>query len=236
VGSTECPGSRFYATLPAIRSDVVARVDAASAYARPKGASPVRVPLVPAFAPCSAPDTVHGGPLAAGSCRSPRQQSSYLTVGTPDSNGFDAASTGSLRLDVAAGDPSTAADEADVRISAAITDVRERSDLSDYAGELRGEVNLRITDRWSGSSGSDPATVTDTPLRVTIACGSTADAAGGRCAVTTTADAVVPGVVPEGSRAIWQLGPVEVYDGGADGVATTTGDNSLFADQGLFVP
>jgi hypothetical protein len=44
------------------------------------------------------------------------------------------------------------------------------------------------------------------------------------------------GAVREGKRAIWGLGRVEVYDGGADGVASTTGDNTLFAHQGLFTP
>jgi hypothetical protein len=29
---------------------------------------------------------------------------------------------------------------------------------------------------------------------------------------------------------------VQVYDGGADGVASTTADNTLFMDQGIFIP
>ena len=50
-----------------------------------------------------------------------------------------------------------------------------------------------------------------------------------------TADAVTPGSVPEGKRSIWELGQVQVFDGGPDGVASTPG-NSLFAVQGVFVP
>jgi hypothetical protein len=46
----------------------------------------------------------------------------------------------------------------------------------------------------------------------------------------------MPGSVLEGMRAIWELGQVKVYDGGADGVASTTGDNRLFMDEGVFVP
>jgi hypothetical protein len=42
--------------------------------------------------------------------------------------------------------------------------------------------------------------------------------------------------VVEGSRAIWQLGAVDVFDGGADGQASSTGDNTLFLRQGVFVP
>ena len=44
------------------------------------------------------------------------------------------------------------------------------------------------------------------------------------------------GAVPEDERAIWQIGDLEVYDGGSDGLAATTLDNTLFAVQGLFVP
>ena len=52
----------------------------------------------------------------------------------------------------------------------------------------------------------------------------------------TTADALVPDTIKEGRRAIWQAGTVRVYDGGPDGLASTTGDNTLFATQGVFVP
>ena len=43
-------------------------------------------------------------------------------------------------------------------------------------------------------------------------------------------------MVTEGKRAIWQLGQVQVTDGGEDGIAATAADNTLFAKQGLFVP
>jgi hypothetical protein len=46
----------------------------------------------------------------------------------------------------------------------------------------------------------------------------------------------MPGAVVDGKRAIWQLDQVRVLDGGADGDADTTGDNRLFATQGVFVP
>ena len=42
-------------------------------YPRPLGAGPLRASLVPAFAPCTAPDRTHGPPLAFGSCSSRRQ-------------------------------------------------------------------------------------------------------------------------------------------------------------------
>jgi len=230
VNATECPGGTFYATLPAIRADVDARIASASAYARPKGASPLRVSLVPAYAPCTAANSEHGAPLAFGSCNPPRPSSRYLTVGTPDANGQPADSTGSVRLVVAAGSPS------DVRVSAGLTDVRNRSDLSDYTGELEARLTLRITDAYSGASGADPATSVDAPLRITIPCSGTSSTTGSSCSITTTANTVIPGVVPQGKRSIWELGPVQVFDGGADGLASSAGDNTLFAEQGLFVP
>ena len=45
----------------------------------------------------------------------------------------------------------------------------------------------------------------------------------------------MPGAVVEGKRAIWQIGQVQVYDGGSDGLVSTA-PNTLFATQGLFVP
>jgi hypothetical protein len=74
------------------------------------------------------------------------------------------------------------------------------------------------------------------PFEVPIQCGATANGTvGATCAVSTTADAVVPGVIREGDRAIWQLGRIEVWDGGPDGDVDSD-DNSLFATQGVFVP
>ena len=61
---------------------------ASLSYPRPKGATPHRTPLVPAYQECTAPNRVHGPPLDDPSCAPPVQQSGTLTVGTPDANGF----------------------------------------------------------------------------------------------------------------------------------------------------
>jgi len=203
-------------------------------YARPKSASPVRVSLVPAFQPCTTPDRTHGPPLAFGSCSSPQQTSPHLTVGTPDTNGQGANSTGHVRLATVTGDPDTPADDADVKIEAALSDVRVAAGLEDYTGELTAETTLRITDRASGDG--EAATVVDFPLPATVPCTATTNTArGAECSLSTTIDALVPGAVTEGARAIWALGQVRVFDGGPDGVAATA-DNSLFAVQGVFIP
>ena len=52
---------------------------------------------------------------------------------------------------------------------------------------------------------------------------------------STTFDAIVPGAVKEGTRAVWQFGQFTVQDGGPDGDAGTA-PNTVFARQGVFVP
>jgi hypothetical protein len=236
VGATECPGDAFYSSLPAVRSAVNARVNAAAAYARPLSATPLRVALVPAYERCVDGDARHGPPLAFPSCTSPRPTSSRLTVGTPDANGKLAQSVGAVVLRTRVGDPATTADEADVALDASLTDVRNASSLSDYAGALELGLDMRITDRQSGTSGADPATVEDVALSIAVPCAATPDSAdGAACRVTTSLDAVVPGSVREGARAIWELERISASDGGDDGSAATH-DGSLFATQGLFVP
>jgi hypothetical protein len=222
-------------------------------YARPKGATPLRVSLVPAFRPCSAPTSTHGAPLSYPSCSPPAQTSPYLTVGTPDANGAAANSIGSVRLDTIVGDPATPADEADVKITAKITDVRCKAGATpcgaantaggdDYTGEVQLAALLQITDKYNVAApggGTDPATGATT-LQVTVPCGAslTPTSVGSTCAITTTADAVYGDLstAREGARAVWRLGQVTVYDGGSDGTVSTPGDNSLFEVQGVFVP
>lgn len=218
------------------QTDVYASVDV-GAYARPKGATPLLLALAIAYRDCTTPNRAHGPPLASPSCAPPVPASSWLTVGTGDSNGALTQSIGSIRIDAKVGDPSTAADEADLIMSTRITDVRKRSDLGDYGGELQAAMTMRITDKLNGSAPVDPATVVDVPYVLTVPCASTADTAiGSTCSVASTADALVPGTISEGGRAIWEVGTVRVYDGGSDGLASTTSGNTLFETQGIFVP
>jgi hypothetical protein len=217
-------------------------VPTSAGYQRPKGATPTRVPLVPAFNACTSPNRVHGPPdfpgnasNPDGSCNPPTQTSSQLTVGTPDANGAPAKSEGSVIISAIVGNPATSADEADARFRVDMTDVRNKTGLADYTGQLQLETTIRITDRDNGPS--EVATAQDSPFRVTVPCTATGDTTvGSTCSVNTTADAVLgAGAIKEGKRSIWQLGQVRVNDGGADGVASTT-PNTLFATQGILVP
>jgi hypothetical protein len=117
-----------------------------------------------------------------------------------------------------------------------LDDVRDRSTLLDYPGELQASVALRITDRLNGTSGQESGTVVDTPFLFAVPCALTSDTTvGSSCTTDTSADAVVPGSAPEGLKAIWEVGQVQVFDGGPDGLASTS-PNTRFATQGLFVP
>jgi hypothetical protein len=149
-----------------------------------------------------------------------------------------------VKLSVINGNAATTADEADVRYTVSINDVRCKPGAgacgaanaaggADYSGQVRAQSNLRITDRYNGPS---EVGVGDTSFGVTVPCtvsGSTT--IGSTCSIDTTADAVMPGVVKEIRRANWQMGQVQVFDGGADGVVSTN-PNTLFAVQGVFVP
>jgi plastocyanin len=196
-------------------------------YARPRGATPMRAALAPAYKPCTAANRTHGSPLAFASCSPPTQVSDFLTVGSPDANGAAANSVGSVTAQTLA--------SGDVRFISSLTDVRNKTDLTDYTGELQAQLPLRITDKTNGPSLTDPATG-DTTLSFAIPCTATgAGNIGSACSITTTANSIAPGAVVSGARAIWEVPNVKVFDGGADGVAATAG-NTLFADQAVFVP
>ena len=207
----------------------------APGYPRPKGASPVRVPLSLAYKACTASNRTHGPPLAFPSCSAPVPESGSLTVGTPDANGQVANSTGSVTVKTLAGNPSTPADEADVRVTSTITDVRNKTGLADYTGQVQVRLALRITDRRNGPSNAESGTG-DTTINITSPCAATGDPnSGSNCTLSTTIDAVTAGAVPEGKRSVWAIGKVDMYDGGSDGVVSTA-PNTLFADQAIFVP
>jgi hypothetical protein len=205
-------------------------------YPRPKGASPVRTPLVPAFQACTSPNSSHGAPLAFSSCKPPTQASGFLTIGTPDANLKASSSIGFVQFTAVPGNVSTPANEADMKIQVSITDVRRKADLADYTGQLQLLPSFRVTDRVNGSAPVDPATLSDLDFPVTVPCIATVDLnIGSACNVATTVDSILPGSILETKRTIIELGQVRVFDGGSDGLASTAG-NSLFAVEGVFAP
>jgi len=142
-----------------------------------------------------------------------------------------------VRLGVKLGVPSTPEDEADVAVEVRATDVRNASNLNDYTGELEGRLVLRITDRRNGPAEDEIGTVSDLPFAFPVPCTATGGSGniGATCSLNTTADALLPGVVVETKRTIWQLGQIEVRDGGPDELASTQ-DNTVFLRGGVFIP
>ena len=223
-------------------------------YVRPKGATPISVSLVPTYTQCTSSNRTHGPALTFPSCNPPTQQSSNLTVGTPDANGAAANSAGSVRLQTLVGAPGPP-DDSDVSLSLQMTDVRCKAGVStcgpanaaggaDYTGELYVLLGVsgRMTDRFNDATGSagasEPGTVQDFTFNGGEAlCSATASTAiGATCTLTTTANTVLPGTVKDGKRAIWQLNSaIFVTDGGTDGDANSP-PNQTFATQGVFVP
>ena len=223
-------------------------------YARPKAATPIYAPLVHAYDECTSPNRVHYGTLVAGgSCNPPVRSSPNVTSGTPDSNGAAANFSGSVRLRVCAG-AGPACPGPDVAIDATLNDVRCQPGVTaasactvpndaagpDYTGELGLELSLRLTDRrnaYTPGGENDQGTVEDVTLPATIPCLPTAGAStGATCALTTTANTLIPGAVTFGARAIWELGHVKVNDAGPDGLVSTTDGVTPFAVQGVFTP
>jgi len=208
-------------------------------FARPKAATPTIVTLVPAYDECiGSSGKTHGAPLAVPSC-TPTQSSDYLTVGTPDSNGKPALSAGRVQLKAVGESPIDLnnGNQADVQVDASLTDVRKKSDLSDYTGELRVVLGVRTTDRNNGVAHDVAATASDSSIGINMSCSATTGPEGGTCNAATSVDAVTGGSLAlEGKRAVWGLSQIQVYDGGSDGDADTTGDNTLFEVQGLFAP
>ena len=227
---------------------VVAQL-ASATHPRPKGATPLRVSLVPAYQACTAPNRTHGPPLAFPSCNPPVQTSPNLTTGTPDANGAAANGTAFAKLDVKVGVPGPPEDS-DVLIFSEGTDIRckagvltcgsaNAADGADYTGELQGNATIRISDHFNAvapGGGPDAATVVDIPFPVPGQCVATSSTAvGATCTSNTSANAVVPGAVLDGKRAIVEIGQLTVTDGGPDGQSSTS-PNALFAVQGIFIP
>jgi hypothetical protein len=228
---------------------LIAASIASAAHPRPKGASPMRLSMVPAFKQCTAANRTHGPPLAFPSCNPPVQTSNAITVGEPTANGAAANSVGFIRISVLVGVPGPP-DDSDVILVGSSTDIRckagtaacgsaNAADGADYTGELEGNAQIRISDHFNAiapGGGTDAATVIDIPFPVTSPCTATSSTSiGSTCNITTSANGVVPGSVKDGKRAVVEIQQVQVSDGGPDGVVATT-PNTLFSVQGIFIP
>jgi hypothetical protein len=213
-------------------------------YPRAKGATPVRISLVPAYNQCTSSNRTHGPSLTFPSCNPPVRSSSTLTVGTVDANGAQSNMEGSVRFRVITGNTTTEADEADVDLIVSITDVRNHPALTDYTGRVMAELSLQITDNQNAPEQPEPGTTQTFPFQWAVPCVATADTTkGSTCSSQTTADALVPGAVTETKRSMWEFGQVVVKDAGPNGTGLAAcpptcgdGDETNFLKQGIFIP
>jgi hypothetical protein len=211
---------------------------------RPKGATPLRVPIVVAYKQCTGTgNRTHGAPLAFPSCAPPVQTSSWLTVGTPDANGAAANSISSVTLKVKGTSPE------DVIIQSSGTDIRCKAGTSatvcnsanaadgpDYSGGMQGNALIRISDHYNGPALNEAATVQDIPFPVNATCANTTSTTtGGTCGVNTSANAVLAGSVKDTQRGVVEIQQIQIFDGGQAGVAGAA-DATLFGVQGIFIP
>jgi hypothetical protein len=221
---------------------------AQATHPRPKGTGVYKTSLVPAYAQCTAPNRTHGPPLAFPSCNPPAQTSAEATVGTPDANGSPVSFNSYILFTPCVGVPGPP-DDSDLQLDVPLNDVRctsgrcgtaNASGPADYSGEVRVAFTLRMTDHWNAASpggGPEPGTMQDTPIQISGQCAQTASTAtGSTCAVHTTLNAVIPGSIKDTKRAVWETDDLRVYDGGADGSAGTTADNTVFLRPGVFIP
>ena len=126
----------------------VTEISEATGYPRPKGATPLRVPLVPAFRQCTAPDRTHGPPLAFPSCALARRRRRATSPSArPTPNGAAANFSGFVRYDVLAGAPG-APDDSDVSITVGL----QRRALRRRRGGLRPRERARAAATTRASS------------------------------------------------------------------------------------
>jgi TolB protein len=205
-----------------------------SAHVRPKGASPLYLPIVPAFKQCTSPNSTHpvpGGGFVA-SCVPARPSSPDLTVGEPPLNGKGSNSIGHVQVDVIPGDAQIAISLTDVRcarpvVTAGGSPLCTGGPLSDYTGQLSFSAGFRRTDR-SNNPANSAGTLQEAGFSKNVSCAATADPlVGSTCSVTTTLNAIGgSGTVIPGSRAVWQFTGLTVFDN----------SGGVFAAAGLFFP
>jgi len=236
---------------PILIALVLAMTQAASGtHVRPKAATPIYASMVPAYQTCVTPNRVHAAPLSYSSCNPPIQTSPNLTMGTPDANGAAAQAIGFIKVTATNG-PGT--NDADVAIVASASDIRCQPGVvtcsganavagPDYVGAVLGSSSLNITDHQNsdptvpGDPFDDAGTGSQPSFPIVGTCSATASTSiGATCGANTTANATAPGAVVEGKRGVIEISQFRVFDGGPDGTPNT-GNESLFAVQGLFIP
>jgi Tol biopolymer transport system component len=205
----------------------------ASPYETPFRTQPISVGLTPVFRQCGTggnpANTTHGAPDIPGGTN-------------PDQSCTPPVPTGTARMGLQSVGTATITEGAqpDILLLSSITDVTTAGG-ADYnpvaAGpDLTMIEKLRITDTLNGASQTTPGTVTDLDFATPIDCTPTASTVvGSTCYINTSVNALVPGLVKAGKRAVINVFRVRINDAGPDNVRGNA-DDKLFLMQGLFTP
>jgi hypothetical protein len=225
---------------------------AVATHDHPQAASPIHVAYVPNFrqtistTQCTARgglNSTHGAPLALPSCNPPA-----FAPGTQVHAGVKAVGGADVTVVPGDTDPGNG-DQADVALVGQATDVRAGSatgpdyDPNPSGADVTSLAKIRISDHFNTTTGqpcaattSCPATVQDLDFTVPVACTTTADPTiGSTCAVSTSADTVVPDVTKENKNSIVQVFRLRAKDAGANGVPGDTDDRDATM-QGIYIP
>jgi hypothetical protein len=234
---------------------------ASATHVRPKGATPKRDSLVISYKSCATPNSVHSGPLAYQSCVPQAPKSPWLTAGTPDANGLPTNFVGYTRLDVCPppGGCSPGPPGADIEMTVAISDVRctaaqngntpalcPSGPLGPFTGSVKANFPVQLTDHCNGAtspscpavappppnSGTGPAPGPfSLPIGFNVPCAPGPPGSGSNCAMVSTFNVVIPGLVVSGTRGNFEIGRVTIDDGGPDGNAATTSSSRVRASS-----
>lgn len=209
-----------------------------ASYPRPQSAATVSTALVPVFKQCGTggnpANANHAPPIGGGSCSPPQPSSAVVHLGTQ--------MQGSAAMTVTPGDSNpTNGDQANVALTTSLSDTQTTAG-ADYnpsasGADLTQVTRLRLTDQANGYGGTS-GTAGDIDFSVPIDCAATSDpSVGSTCTVNTTTDTLMPGFAQEQRRTVIQVFRVRVYDAGLNGVRQNgTGDDKIFAHEGVFVP
>jgi hypothetical protein len=193
-----------------------------TAQVRPKGASPLYLPLTVAFDDCAAGPT-HDPPFNTNTCGPARASSPDLTVGEPLVNGKGANLVGYVKIRSVSGNGQVTVSMSDIRCKNYFTGCNDM--LGDYTNFVRLLLAFQITDR--ATAAGTAATIQSETLSTNVPCTATVDTTvGSTCQLSTDLNSIVPGAVVSGKRASWVLLNARIMD--------TSGHNFLV--PGNFYP
>lgn len=214
----------------------------------------------------SATNSSHVAPLAQPSCTPPVMKSTTLTMGANGSGQGSARLDIICTDAQLPPCTTNAGDQEDIRVIGAASDVRCAAAVpavcaaagADYTGTLITQSVIRITDHSNGTpatvcanaTGAAPcvtATVQDLTFSVPVSCVDNGGANGANCSVNTTIDTLLPTTVKEQQRGIVAIHNIRALDSGPDGSVAPpppftcppicgSGDETKFAEQGIFIP